>query len=102
MLRHVMLCMLCRHNTLQSMLSALQYYALHTQRSPPYNGLWTACHNRKGTNGVSTNGAMANFMFFDRDFLGTPANLLLSSPKKCQGVACFPIRQNPLLLQRAH
>ena len=26
---------------------------------------------RKGTNGVSTNGVTANFMVFDRDFLGT-------------------------------
>ena len=31
----------------------------------------------KGTNGVSNNGVTANFIFFDRDFLGTPpVNLL--------------------------
>ena len=34
---------------------------------------------RKGTNGVSTNGVTANFMFFDRDLLCTPVNLLLYS-----------------------
>ena len=33
------------------------------------------------------------FMFFDRDFLDIPVNLLLSS-RKCQGVPIFPIRQN--------
>ena len=39
------------------------------------------CEGRKVTNGVSTSGVTANFMFFDRDFLGTPVNLLLS-PKE--------------------
>ena len=38
--------------------------------------------NRKGTNGVSTNGVTANFSFFcQRGFLGTAFNLLLSSQK---------------------
>ena len=42
------------------------------------------------TNGVSTNGVTANFMFFDRGtFLGTPVNLL-SSSQECQGVPFFP------------
>ena len=45
----------------------------------------TTKHIRKGTNGVSTNGATADFMFFDRDFLGTHVNLLLS-PQQCQGM----------------
>ena len=45
----------------------------------PTNGV------RKGTNGISTNRVTSNFMFFDRDFLGTPINLLLSS-QKWQGV----------------
>ena len=40
---------------------------------------------RKGANGVITNGVTVICMFFDRDFLGTPVNLLLSS-QKCQGV----------------
>ena len=46
---------------------------------------------RKGTNGVSTNGVTAIFMFcWQRDFLGTPVNLLWS-PQKCQGVPfCSP------------
>ena len=35
----------------------------------------------KGQNGVSTNGVGASFMFFDRDLLGTPVNLLLYSQK---------------------
>ena len=39
---------------------------------------------RKGTNGVGTNGVTASFMFFDRDFLDSPVNLLLSS-QKCRG-----------------
>ena len=34
------------------------------------------CFPRKGTNGVSTNGVTAKFMFFDRDFWGTPVDLL--------------------------
>ena len=55
--------------------------------------------SRNGTNGVSTNGVTAFFVVFcQRDFLGTPVNLLLSS-QKCQGVPFSPICQNPLLLQ---
>ena len=57
--------------------------------------------SRRGTNGVSANGVTANFMFFDRDFLGTPVNLLLSS-QKYQGVTCSPVCQNSLLLQLPH
>ena len=39
---------------------------------------------RKGTNGVSTNGGTALFIFVrQRDFLGTPVDLRLSS-QKCQ------------------
>ena len=49
----------------------------------------TANEDQKGTNGVSTNGVTANSMFFDRDFLGTPVNLLLSSDKY-QGVPFSP------------
>ena len=49
----------------------------------------TVVAHRKGTNGVSTNGVTANLMFFDRDFSGTPVNLLLSS-QKCQGVSFSP------------
>ena len=45
---------------------------------------------RKGTNGVSTDGVTANVMFFDRDFLVAPVNLLLS-PQKCQGLPFSPI-----------
>ena len=56
---------------------------------------------RKGTNGVSTHGVSANLMFFDRDCLGTPVNLL-SSSQKCQGVPFSPISRNSLLLQRPH
>ena len=56
-------------------------------------------HLRKGPNGVNTNGVTAKFMFFDRDFLGTPVNLLLSS-QKCQGVPFFQTCQHTLLLQR--
>ena len=37
--------------------------------------------------------------FFDRDFWGTPVNLLLS-PKKCQGVPFSPICRNVLFLRR--
>ena len=51
--------------------------------------------------GVSTNGVTANIIFFDRDFLGTPFNLLLYS-QKCQGVPLPPICQNSLFLQRPH
>ena len=39
--------------------------------------------DRKGTNGAGTNGVTANFMFFDRDLLGTPVNLLLSHSTQC-------------------
>ena len=44
---------------------------------------------RKGTNGVSTNGVTANFMFFDWTFWVLPLNLLVSS-QKCQGRTFFP------------
>ena len=56
---------------------------------------------RRGTNGVSTNGVTAKFMFFDRDFGGTPVNLPLSSQKR-QGVPFSPTCQKSLLLQRPH
>ena len=53
---------------------------------------------RRGTNGVSPSGATALYiyiyiyiLFFDRDFLGTPANICL-----------FTICQHLLLLQRHH
>ena len=39
--------------------------------------------------------------FWQRDFLGTPVNLLVSS-QKCQGVPFSPICQHSLLLQRPH
>ena len=55
----------------------------------------------KGTNGVSTNGVTANCMFFDRDLLGTPVHLLLSS-QRCHGVPFSPNCRNSLLLQRPH
>ena len=42
---------------------------------------------------------IANLLFFDRDLLGTPVNLLLPS-QKCQGVPFSPICRNSLLLQR--
>ena len=63
--------------------------------SPPSGGV------QKGTNGVSTDGVTASFMCFDRDFLGTPVNLLLYS-QKCQGTPFYTICQNSLLLQRPH
>ena len=46
---------------------------------------------RKGTNTVSTNGVTANIMFFiwQRDFLGIPVNLLLSS-QKLPGRSLYP------------
>ena len=46
---------------------------------------------REWTNGISTNGVTALFkhVFFDRDFLLTPVNLLLLS-QKCQGVTSSP------------
>ena len=54
---------------------------------------------RKGTNGVSTNGVTVNIMFFflQRDILGTPVYLRLSS-QKCQGVPFSPSCQNSLLV----
>ena len=58
--------------------------------------------DRKGTNGVSTNGVTAVFMCFDRRCLLVLAlNLLLGFPK-CQGVPVSTICQNSLLLQRPH
>ena len=58
---------------------------------------------RKGTNGVSTNGvtAISFYVFWQRDLLGTPADLLLSA-RKCQGVPFSTICRNSLLLQRPH
>ena len=51
---------------------------------------------------VSTNGVTAIYMlFWQRDLLGTPVNLLWYS-QKCQGVAFSPICQNSVLLQRPH
>ena len=41
------------------------------------------------------------FVFWQRDLLGTPVNLFLSS-QKCQGTPFFLICQNSLLLQRPH
>ena len=53
---------------------------------------------RKGTNGVSTDRVTANFMFFDRDLLGTN---LSKSINICQFCLPFsPICQTRLLLQR--
>ena len=50
--------------------------------------------DRKGTNGVSSNGATANFMIFDRGtFCVLPLAYLLSS-QKCQGIPFSPICQN--------
>ena len=48
---------------------------------------------RRGTNGVSTNRVIAFVcVFWRRDLLGTPVNLLWSS-QKCQGVPYSPICQ---------
>ena len=58
----------------------------------PIPGAKNAKQARKGTNGVSTNGVAANLMFFDRDLLGTPVNLL--SSQKCQGAPFSPISQS--------
>ena len=58
--------------------------------------------DRKGTDGVSTNGFAANLMLFDRvTFWVLPLTEVLSS-QKCQGVPFSPICQNLLLLQRPH
>ena len=57
---------------------------------------------RKGTNGVSTSGGHCKlYVFGQRDLLGIPVNLFLSS-QKCQGVPFSPICQNSLLSQRPH
>ena len=57
---------------------------------------------RKGTNGVSTHGDHCKFhVFRQRDLLGTPVYLSLSSQKR-QGVAFSPICQNSFLSQRPH
>ena len=54
---------------------------------------------RNGTNGVSTNGVTANFVFvLQRDLLGIPVNILLPS-QEFQGVAFSPICRNSLPLQ---
>ena len=65
----------------------------HRVRGRPLDGL------RRGTNGVSTDGVSSAEA--QRDFLGTPVNLLLSS-QKCPGVPFSPICPNLLLLQRPH
>ena len=51
------------------------------------------CCRRKGTNGVSTNGVTANFMFLTEGLFGYSVNLLVYS-QKCQGVHVSPICQN--------
>ena len=50
------------------------------------------CFARKGAEGASSNGVTANVLR-QRDFLGTPVNLLVSS-RKCQGIPFSPICQN--------
>ena len=69
---------------------------LHRQE---HRGQHRARGARKGTNGVGTNGVTANSMFvWQRDFLGTPVNLLLPS-QKCQHVPFSPnLSKCPLLV----
>ena len=54
---------------------------------------------RRGTNGVSTNGVTANFMFFDRGTFGVLPLTYLYLPKSARAYL-FPICRNSLLLQR--
>ena len=62
----------------------------HEGEDRPRRVVGSGDNGRKGTNGVGTSGVTANFMFFwQRDLLGTPVNLLLSS-QKWQGVPFFP------------
>ena len=70
--------------------------------NPPGFGAYKLRTIRKGTNGVSTNGVTANFMFFDRGtFRVLPVTYFLYF-QKCQGVPFSPTRRNSLLLQRPH
>ena len=79
----------------------------HTETGPrgraPLAGPGPLPHGaRKETNGVSTNGVTANFMFFDR---GTFCVLLLTYfylPKSARAYFFSPMCQKKLLLQRPH
>ncbi len=57
---------------------------------------------RKGTNGVSTNGVTANFMFFDRGTFWVLPLTYFYLPKSARAYLFYPICQNSLLLQRPH
>ena len=65
------------------------------RKEQPWGRDWGGENLEKGTNGVSTNGVTANFVFFGRDLLGIPASLLLFA-QKCQGGPLSPICQNPI------
>ena len=55
---------------------------------------------RRGTNGVSTNGVAANFVFFDGGTFWVPLLIYFIFPKVPGRTPSSPISQNSLLLQR--
>ena len=104
---HIMNVYIHVYNVMLSVRYILKYYIWSKVSLSPSPNAVARAHaaalagHRKGANGVSTNGVTADVSFFDRDLLGTPVNLLLSS-QKCQCVPFSSIRRNSLLSRRPH